>query len=68
MYATPTKPQGIRFNDDAIGKCVCVSFPFHQLNVLDELDKNARQHFRNRSEYIRMLVIEDIRRKESEEE
>jgi metal-responsive CopG/Arc/MetJ family transcriptional regulator len=66
MLATPTKDSGIRFDDNAVGKCICVSIPYHQLNILDELDKNARQHFRNRSEYIRMLVIEDVRRKRSE--
>tara|TARA_S200002703_G_scaffold27066_1_gene23197 strand:- start:1230 stop:1442 length:213 start_codon:yes stop_codon:yes gene_type:complete len=63
MYATPTKNSGIRFDDNAVGKCICVSIPYHQLNLLDELDKNAKQHFRNRSEYIRMLVKEDVRKK-----
>ena len=66
MYASPTKPTGIGFDDNAVGKCICVSIPYHQLNLLDELDRNAKQHFRNRSEYIRMLVVEDVRRKRLE--
>jgi len=63
MYATPTKNSGIRFDDNAVGKCICVSIPYHQLNLLDELDRNAKKHFRNRSEYIRMLVIKDASEK-----
>jgi len=66
MLATPTKNSGIRFDDNAVGKCICVSIPYHQLNLLDELDRNAKKHFRNRSEYIRMLVIKDAGEKRLE--
>lgn len=66
MYASPSQLAGVRFDDNAVGKCICVSIPYHQLNLLEELDKNAKRHFRNRSEYIRMLVVEDVRRKQLE--
>ena len=48
---------------ETYGKCICWSIPFHQLSLIEVLDRNAKSEDKNRSEYLRKLVIDDDRRK-----
>lgn len=38
------------------GKCICVSFPLHELDLLDELDDMADKEYVTRSQYLRRLI------------
>jgi len=38
------------------GKCICVSFPLHELNLLEELDNMAGKQYITRSQYLRRLI------------
>ena len=39
-----------------LGKCICVSFPLHELDLIDDLDDLARNAHLNKSQYLRQLV------------
>jgi len=39
-----------------LGKCICVSFPYHELDLLEDLDELARQSYQSKSSYLRQLV------------
>jgi len=46
-----------RYNTNTdLGKCICVSFPYHELDLLEDLDKLARQSYLSKSQYLRQLV------------
>jgi hypothetical protein len=45
--------------DTDLGKCICVSFPYHELDLLEDLDKLARQSYQSKSQYLRQLVRKD---------
>jgi|TARA_R100000005_G_C4825892_1_gene104777 hypothetical protein len=47
-----------------VGKCICVSIPYHDLHLLDMIDENRCQNGRteNRSSYLLRLVEEDYHR------
>lgn len=56
MFRATTQNQRNRSGDDAYGKCISVSFPYHELNLLEELDELAHQHLITRSQYLRRLI------------
>lgn len=37
-------------------KCVCISFPAHELDLIDELDRLAETEGLSRSQYIRRAI------------
>ena len=39
-----------------LGKCICVSFPLHETDLIDDLDDLANQEFVSRSQYIRKMI------------
>ena len=43
-------------NDDDLGKCICVSFPLHERDLIEDLDHLANQEFISRSQYIRRMI------------
>jgi len=43
------------------GKCICVSFPYHELNLLEELDSLASKNYITRSQYLRKLIRQEKR-------
>ena len=47
---------------DDYGKNVCVSIPYHELNLIPEMDRLAHLRGKTRSEYLRLLVREDKQR------
>jgi len=42
--------------DNFLGKCICVSFPLHETELIEDLDQLAHQEFVSRSQYIRRLI------------
>lgn len=46
-----------RYRRDDYGKCLCVSFPGHELDLIEDLDVLAHLELCNsRSQYIRKLI------------
>ena len=41
-------------------KCLCISFPGHELNLINELDNLARSERISRSQYIRKVIREQM--------
>jgi metal-responsive CopG/Arc/MetJ family transcriptional regulator len=41
-------------------KCLCISFPGHELNLIKELDNLARSERISRSQYIRKVIREQM--------
>ena len=42
--------------DNDLGKCICVSFPLHERELIENLDQLANQEFISRSQYIRRMI------------
>ena len=42
--------------DTDLGKCICVSFPLHERELIEDLDHLANQEFISRSQYIRRMI------------
>ena len=43
MLTASKENNGSRYNSADNGKCICVSFPAHELNLIEELDDLANQ-------------------------
>ena len=41
------------------GKCICVSFPLHELNLIEDLDRLAHGKLLTRSQYLRRLIRQE---------
>ena len=42
--------------DNDLGKCICVSFPLHERELIEDLDQLANQEYISRSQYIRRMI------------
>jgi metal-responsive CopG/Arc/MetJ family transcriptional regulator len=67
MSASTTQNQRSRPHSNALGKNISVSFGFHELQLIDDLDKLAHYECVNRSQWIRRRIREE-RRKLKEQE
>tara|TARA_B100000902_G_C26857722_1_gene691487 strand:- start:347 stop:571 length:225 start_codon:yes stop_codon:yes gene_type:complete len=48
---------------------LCLSIPYHKLDLVDTMDKRAKEtHAQSRSHYIRRLIEEDIAKSKKEAE
>lgn len=57
MPVQTSQVKGARYRGDDYGKCLCVSFPGHELDLIEDLDKLAHIELCNsRSQYIRRLI------------
>jgi metal-responsive CopG/Arc/MetJ family transcriptional regulator len=52
--STTYNRNGYRRSDN--GKCICLSFPAHELTLIEEMDRLAHLECATRSEYIRRLI------------
>lgn len=52
-------------NENDLGKCICVSFPLHEKDLIDDLDDLASQDFISRSQYIRRLIRKEKQTKKN---
>jgi len=69
MYADTATTQ-TRYGKDEYGKCLCFSIPFHELSLIDEMDRNSHLELcHSRSQYLRRLVRRDseLKKKQMEE-
>ena len=57
MYAPTAKSKRSRTGRDDYGKCLCLSIPFHELHLIEDMDKLTHVEMcSSRSEYIRKLI------------
>ena len=56
---------GYRGND--VGKNICISFGFHELDLIDDLDILAHSECVNRSQWIRRRIREEKRKLKDQE-
>tara|TARA_B100001094_G_C18029115_1_gene719143 strand:- start:152 stop:400 length:249 start_codon:yes stop_codon:yes gene_type:complete len=57
MYAPTAKNKRSRTGRDDYGKCLCLSIPFHELHLIEDMDKLTHVEMcASRSEYIRKLI------------
>lgn len=56
MFAKTLQTQGNRYGGNANGKCVCLSFPAHEIDLIDDLDFLAELECVSRSQYVRRFV------------
>jgi metal-responsive CopG/Arc/MetJ family transcriptional regulator len=57
MLTKTPENQRSRHRGDVYGKCICVSVPYHELHLIEEMDKLSHMEFcSSRSEYIRKLI------------
>ena len=52
-----------RYRSSDTGKCICLSFPYHETSLIDDLDQLADEEFLTRSQYIRRLIRKEKRNK-----
>ena len=50
-----------------MGKNICISFGFHELDLIDALDKLAHSECINRSQWIRRRIREENRKLKEQE-
>ena len=57
MLTQTPQNQRSRSRRDDYGKCICLSIPYHELHLIDEMDKLSHMEFcSSRSEYVRKLI------------
>ena len=59
--------QRSRFGSNDVGKSICVSFGFHELDLIDDLDRLAHSECVNRSQWIRRRIREEKRKLKEQE-
>ena len=62
MSGQTLQTKDIRYGSDANGKCICVSFPGHELNLIDEADRLAHLECSTRSQFFRRCIRREILR------
>lgn len=62
MQVQTRQNQRSRFGSNDVGKSICVSFGFHELDLIDALDKLAHSECVNRSQWIRRRIREENRK------
>ena len=62
-----TQNQRSRYGSNDVGKNICISFGFHELDLIDDLDRLAHSECVNRSQWIRRRICEErVKLKEQE--
>ena len=67
MHLQTRQNQSNRYGGNDVGKNICISFGFHELDLIDDLDRLAHSECVNRSQWIRRRIREE-RRKLKEQE
>ena len=67
MHVQTRQTQRSRMGGNDVGKNICISFGFHELDLIDDLDRLAHSECVNRSQWIRRRIREE-RRKLKEQE
>lgn len=56
MPTTTLQTEDNRYGGNANGKCVCVSFPAHELHLIKEMDRLAHLECSTRSQFLRRCI------------
>lgn len=57
MLTQAPQNQRSRSRRDDYGKCICLSIPYHELNLIDDMDMLSHMELcSSRSEYVRKLI------------
>lgn len=57
MLTQTPQNKGSRSGRDDYGKCICLSIPYHELDLIDDMDRLSHMEFcSSRSEYVRKLI------------
>ena len=67
MHFQTRQNQRSRFENNDVGKSICISFGFHELDLIDALDKLAHSECVNRSQWIRRRIREENRKLKEQE-
>ena len=60
MHLQTKQNQRSRYGGNDVGKNICISFGFHELDLIDDLDILAHSECINRSQWIRRRIREEI--------
>ena len=67
MHLSSTQNQRSRFGGNDVGKNICISFGFHELDLIKDLDHLAHSECVNRSQWIRRRIREEKRKLKEQE-
>ena len=67
MHLQTRQNQSRRYGGNDVGKNICISFGFHELDLIDDLDRLAHSECVNRSQWIRRRIREEKRKLKDQE-
>lgn len=67
MHLQTQQNQRSRYGGNDVGKNICISFGFHELELIDDLDRLAHSECVNRSQWIRRRIREEKRKLKEQE-
>ena len=67
MQLQTQQNQRSRYGGNDVGKNICISFGFHELDLIDDLDILAHSECVNRSQWIRRRIREEKRKLKDQE-
>ena len=67
MHLQTKQNQRRRYGGNDVGKNICISFGFHELDLIDDLDTLAHSECVNRSQWIRRRIREEKRKLEQQD-
>ena len=67
MQLQTKQNQRSRYGGNDVGKNICISFGFHELGLIDDLDLLAHSECVNRSQWIRRRIREEKRKLKDQE-
>ena len=67
MQLQTKQNQRSRYGGNDVGKNICISFGFHELDLIDDLDILAHSECVNRSQWIRRRIREEKRKLKEQE-
>jgi hypothetical protein len=59
----PSQTQSPPITANLYAKCLCISFPGHELGLIDDLDALAQSERISRSQYIRRIIRQQMDRR-----
>ena len=67
MHLQTRQNQRSGYGGNDVGKNICISFGFHELGLIDDLDRLAHSECVNRSQWIRRRIREEKRKLNEQE-
>ena len=59
MQVSTRQNQRVGYGGNDVGKNICISFGYHELGLIDDLDRLAHMECVNRSQWIRRRIREE---------